>query len=67
MNKNQDSKKELDRIEAMKKKQNSIEEAFIGNVINEEFEKFKQELIDRQSQEVYQKLSKIKKDKKINA
>lgn len=48
--------KRVDGLEAMKKQQKLIREAFQGNVKNEEFEKFKKELIDRQSQEAYQNI-----------
>jgi len=51
-------KKRVDGLEAMKKQQKLIRDAFQGNVKNEEFEKFKKELIDRQSQEAYQNIIK---------
>lgn len=48
--------KRVDGLEAMKKQQKLIRDSFQGNVKNEEFKKFKKELIERQSQEAYQNI-----------
>lgn len=48
--------KRVDGLEVMKKQQKLIRDSFQGNVKNEEFKKFKKELIERQSQEAYQNI-----------
>ena len=51
-------KKRVDGLEAMKKQQKLIRQAFKGDMKNDEFEKFKNELIEKQSQEAYQSVIK---------
>lgn len=50
--------KRVDGLEAMKKQQKLIRQAFKGEMKNDEFEKFKNELIEKQSQEAYQSVIK---------
>lgn len=49
-------KKRIEGLEAMKQQQKLIRQAFHGNMKNDEFEKFKNELIEKQSQEAYQNI-----------
>ena len=50
--------KRVDGLEAMKKQQKLLRQAFKGEMKNDEFEKFKNELIEKQSQEAYQSVIK---------